>query len=165
MLRNVTISFILFAAKDESHCVVCSEPGDIHKQLFCTSCGQHYHGDCLEFEIECNTVVRAGWQCPECKVCQECRNPGHDNKMLVCDVCDKGFHTFCLVPAISKVPSNGWRCHVGWGVVFLGLLILLFWRRRHSFFIVICMSECNAVAVVCATLWLRKIFTHQNVLF
>lgn len=110
-LTDIFTRFFI-AAKDESHCVVCSEPGDILKQLFCTSCGQHYHGDCLEFEIECNTVVRAGWQCPECKLCQECRKPGDDNKMLVCDVCDKGFHTFCLTPAINKVPPNGWRCHV-----------------------------------------------------
>lgn len=37
---------------------------------------------------------------------------GEDSKMLVCDVCDKGFHTFCLTPVITRVPPNGWRCHV-----------------------------------------------------
>lgn len=103
---------LFLAAKDESHCVVCGEPGDILRQLFCTSCGQHYHGDCLDPEIECNTVVRAGWQCPECKVCQGCRNPGDDNKMLVCDFCDKGYHTFCLNPAMKGIPNNSWRCSV-----------------------------------------------------
>lgn len=105
-------TFTSFTAKDESHCVLCNEPGDMLKQLFCTSCGQHYHSDCLEEEIECNTVVRAGWQCPECKVCQGCRKPGDDHKMLVCDVCDKGYHTFCLSPAIKSIPPNGWRCSV-----------------------------------------------------
>lgn len=106
------VVLFVFVARDESHCVVCQEPGDILKQLFCTSCGQHYHGDCLDPEIECNTVIRAGWQCPDCKVCQGCRNPGDDNKMLVCDVCDKGYHTFCLNPAMQSVPSTSWRCSV-----------------------------------------------------
>ncbi|XP_064643993.1 histone-lysine N-methyltransferase 2C-like isoform X4 [Lineus longissimus] len=94
----------------ESFCVVCDTPGDILEQLFCTSCGQHYHGNCLDPSVEMNPVVRAGWQCPECKICQTCRQPGDDNKMLVCDTCDKGYHTFCLRPAMTTIPKNGWKC-------------------------------------------------------
>lgn len=39
--------------------------------LFCTGCGLHYHASCLE--IGATPIQRAGWQCPECKVCQTCR--------------------------------------------------------------------------------------------
>ncbi|KAJ8272620.1 hypothetical protein GJAV_G00091360 [Gymnothorax javanicus] len=94
--------------QEDASCVLCDSPGDLHDQLFCTSCGQHYHGMCLD--IVTTPVKRAGWQCPECKVCQNCKNPGEDSKMLVCDTCDKGYHTFCLQPAIDSLPTNGWRC-------------------------------------------------------
>ncbi|XP_028283859.1 histone-lysine N-methyltransferase 2C isoform X3 [Parambassis ranga] len=93
---------------DDVNCVLCDSPGDLLDQLFCTSCGLHYHGMCLDMAV--TPLRRAGWQCPECKVCQTCKNPGEDTKMLVCDMCDKGYHTFCLQPAIDSLPTNGWRC-------------------------------------------------------
>ncbi|KAJ8337045.1 hypothetical protein SKAU_G00382650, partial [Synaphobranchus kaupii] len=95
-------------SQQDASCVLCDSPGDLLDQLFCTSCGQHYHGMCLD--IVTTPVKRAGWQCPECKVCQTCKNPGEDSKMLVCDTCDKGYHTFCLQPAMDSLPTNGWRC-------------------------------------------------------
>uniref|UniRef100_A0A3B3Y8S0 MLL3 n=1 Tax=Poecilia mexicana TaxID=48701 RepID=A0A3B3Y8S0_9TELE len=94
--------------KYDVNCVLCDSPGDLLDQLFCTSCGLHYHGMCLDIAV--TPLKRAGWQCPECKVCQTCKNPGEDTKMLVCDMCDKGYHTFCLQPAIDSLPTNGWRC-------------------------------------------------------
>ncbi|XP_077411796.1 histone-lysine N-methyltransferase 2C isoform X7 [Vanacampus margaritifer] len=93
---------------DDANCALCDSPGDLLDQLFCTSCGQHYHGICLDMAV--TPLRRAGWQCPECKVCQTCKNPGEDTKMLVCDMCDKGYHTFCLQPAMDALPTNGWRC-------------------------------------------------------
>uniref|UniRef100_A0AAV2JQ26 [Histone H3]-lysine(4) N-trimethyltransferase n=1 Tax=Knipowitschia caucasica TaxID=637954 RepID=A0AAV2JQ26_KNICA len=93
---------------DDVNCVLCDSSGDLQDQLFCTSCGLHYHGMCLDMVV--TPLRRAGWQCPECKVCQTCKNPGEDTKMLVCDMCDKGYHTFCLQPAIDSIPTNGWRC-------------------------------------------------------
>ncbi|XP_062260006.1 histone-lysine N-methyltransferase 2C isoform X1 [Platichthys flesus] len=93
---------------DVSSCALCDSPGDLLDQLFCTSCGQHYHGMCLDMAV--TPLRRAGWQCPECKICQTCNNPGEDTKMLVCDMCDKGYHTFCLQPAMDSLPTNGWRC-------------------------------------------------------
>ncbi|GCB60659.1 hypothetical protein scyTo_0011173 [Scyliorhinus torazame] len=95
-------------AKEEANCAVCDSPGELLDQLFCTSCGQHYHGACLDIVV--TPLKRAGWQCPECKICQTCRHPGDDSKMLVCDICDKGYHTFCLQPAMESIPTNGWRC-------------------------------------------------------
>ncbi|KAM3604228.1 uncharacterized protein V6R79_008192 [Siganus canaliculatus] len=94
--------------EDDVNCALCDSPGDLLDQLFCTSCGQHYHGICLDMAV--TPLRRAGWQCPECKVCQTCKNPGEDTKMLVCDMCDKGYHTFCLQPAMDSLPTNGWRC-------------------------------------------------------
>ncbi|XP_036452981.1 histone-lysine N-methyltransferase 2C isoform X2 [Colossoma macropomum] len=93
---------------EEANCVLCDSSGDLLDQLFCTSCGLHYHGLCLDISV--TPLKRAGWQCPECKVCQTCKNPGEDTKMLVCDMCDKGYHTFCLQPVMDSIPTNGWRC-------------------------------------------------------
>ncbi|XP_026645202.1 histone-lysine N-methyltransferase 2C isoform X10 [Microtus ochrogaster] len=95
-------------SKEDANCAVCDSPGDLLDQFFCTTCGQHYHGMCLDIAV--TPLKRAGWQCPECKVCQNCKQSGEDSKMLVCDTCDKGYHTFCLQPVIKSVPTNGWKC-------------------------------------------------------
>ncbi|KAM8967644.1 histone-lysine N-methyltransferase 2C isoform 3-T3 [Pelodytes ibericus] len=94
--------------KDDSNCALCDSSGDLLDQLFCTTCGQHYHGMCLDIVV--TPLKRAGWQCPDCKICQNCKHSGDDNKMLVCDTCDKGYHTFCLQPVMDSVPTNGWKC-------------------------------------------------------
>eukprot|EP00795_Rhopilema_esculentum_P014865 gene14865-5989_t len=60
-------------AGSEAFCVLCDKAGEISKQLFCTSCGRHYHGQCLDPPVTLSAIVRMGWQCPECKVCQGCR--------------------------------------------------------------------------------------------
>ena len=99
-----TVSFF----KEESICPKCIKSGDVSELLFCTSCGQHYHGSCLEPKVMPTANVRAGWQCPHCKICQTCHKPGDDNKMLVCDTCDNGYHPFCL--NMSTVPKHGWKC-------------------------------------------------------
>ncbi|XP_035386586.1 histone-lysine N-methyltransferase 2C isoform X4 [Electrophorus electricus] len=98
----------LTRSKDEVNCLVCDRPGELQDQLFCSTCGQHYHGSCLDVLV--TPLKRAGWQCPDCKVCLTCRNPGDDSKMLVCDMCDKGYHTFCLQPVMDSIPTSGWRC-------------------------------------------------------
>ncbi|XP_021566107.1 histone-lysine N-methyltransferase 2C isoform X2 [Carlito syrichta] len=95
-------------SKEDANCAVCDSPGDLLDQFFCTTCGQHYHGMCLDIAV--TPLKRAGWQCPECKVCQNCKQSGEDSKMLVCDTCDKGYHTFCLQPVMNSVPTNGWKC-------------------------------------------------------
>ncbi|CAM9277181.1 unnamed protein product [Lampetra fluviatilis] len=93
---------------EEAECAICDSPGDVSDQLFCTSCGQHYHGACLE--IVPTPSKRVGWQCPDCKICQTCKESGDDSKMLVCDTCDKGYHTFCLRPPMNIIPKNSWKC-------------------------------------------------------
>ncbi|XP_018124496.1 histone-lysine N-methyltransferase 2C isoform X3 [Xenopus laevis] len=95
-------------SKDDANCALCDSSGDLLDQLFCTTCGQHYHGMCLDITV--TPLKRAGWQCPDCKICQNCKHSGDDNQMLVCDTCDKGYHTFCLQPVMDSVPTNGWKC-------------------------------------------------------
>ncbi|TSL47723.1 Histone-lysine N-methyltransferase 2C [Bagarius yarrelli] len=106
--EDVDVQSLFDKSASEVNCVLCESPGDLMDQLFCTSCGLHYHGMCLDISV--TPLKRAGWQCPECKVCQTCKNPGEDTKMLVCDMCDKGYHTFCLQPVMDTIPTNGWRC-------------------------------------------------------
>ncbi|GAA6089178.1 histone-lysine N-methyltransferase 2C isoform X1, partial [Tachysurus ichikawai] len=102
------IQLSLVRYKDDVKCLQCDRLGDLHDHLFCTTCGQHYHGTCLDVVV--TPLLRVGWQCPECKVCLTCRNPGEDTKMLVCDMCDKGYHTFCLEPVMDSLPAGSWRC-------------------------------------------------------
>ncbi|KAK3572354.1 hypothetical protein QTP86_031885 [Hemibagrus guttatus] len=102
------IQLALVRYKNDVKCLQCDSLGDLHDHLFCTTCGQHYHGTCLDVVV--TPLVRAGWQCPECKICLTCRNPGEDTKMLVCDMCDKGYHTFCLEPVMDSLPAGSWRC-------------------------------------------------------
>uniref|UniRef100_A0A673LKA7 Uncharacterized protein n=1 Tax=Sinocyclocheilus rhinocerous TaxID=307959 RepID=A0A673LKA7_9TELE len=108
--RSVLCTEHIELAVKEANCILCDSPGDLLDQLFCTSCGLRYHGMCLDISV--TPLKRAGWQCPECKVCQTCKEPGEDTKMLVCDMCDKGYHTFCLQPAMDSIPINGWRCKI-----------------------------------------------------
>ncbi|KAM6039118.1 histone-lysine N-methyltransferase 2D [Chlamydotis macqueenii] len=93
---------------EDARCSVCDRPGDLQDLAFCTSCGQHYHGACLDVAL--TPRKRSGWQCPECKVCQTCRQPGEDSMMLVCEACDKGYHTFCMEPVIEGLPAGSWKC-------------------------------------------------------
>ncbi|XP_025028355.1 histone-lysine N-methyltransferase 2D isoform X2 [Python bivittatus] len=93
---------------EDSRCMVCDAPGELRDLLFCTSCGLHYHGTCLEITV--TPRKRSGWQCHECKVCQTCRLSGEDSRMLVCEACEKCYHTYCLKPAIESLPTDFWKC-------------------------------------------------------
>ena len=160
------ILFLSYPAGQEALCVVCHTSGRINEQLFCTSCGQHYHGNCLDPPVEVNPGVRAGWQCPECKICQMCRQPGDDNKMLVCDTCDKGYHTFCLRPVMTTIPKNGWKCKVwisrggtdGLGWMKTGFYV---WQglplnegpAAQNFFLVCFTGQACLIVIILADIW------------
>lgn len=65
------VLFLVIA--DSSRCVLCSDsarPGDL---LMCSCCGNCYHGSCLDPPLSPSPLCRAGWQCPECRVCRSCR--------------------------------------------------------------------------------------------
>lgn len=103
---DLTVSLV----GDKANCTVCDSPGKISALVLCSNCGCHYHGKCLALILD--PGVRAGWQCPACKMCQACRQPGDDGKLLSCDTCDKSYHTFCLRPQLSSIPKHSWKCKV-----------------------------------------------------
>lgn len=52
--------------------------------------------------------------------------------MLVCDTCDKGYHTFCLVPIMTTIPKNGWKCKVCIDFcIFNNILSVVFIYLKH----------------------------------
>lgn len=79
-------------------------------QLYCVTCGAHYDAD--DMDIIPSKANRAGWQCPDCKVCQGCRKNDNDEEMIICDRCDRGFHTYCIEPKLTEIPSTeiDWFC-------------------------------------------------------
>ena len=93
-----------------SKCVLCDSSEKLAEQLFCTSCGSHYHTGCLSPPVDSSAMVRIEWQCAECKMCQKCRETGDESKMLVCDSCDKCCHTYCTKYGASTTIDGGWRC-------------------------------------------------------
>ncbi|XP_028398675.1 LOW QUALITY PROTEIN: histone-lysine N-methyltransferase 2C-like [Dendronephthya gigantea] len=95
---------------DDAKCAVCDEVGDLTKQLFCCNCWRHFHGKCLQPEVDILPCARMAWHCPACKICSDCGSSVDDNKMLVCDICDKGYHFYCLKPPVASAPKDGWKC-------------------------------------------------------
>ncbi|KAM6971552.1 LOW QUALITY PROTEIN: histone-lysine N-methyltransferase 2C-like [Tautogolabrus adspersus] len=93
-----------------SQCVLCSDGGDVGDLLMCSCCGNCYHGSCLDPPLTPSLLCRAGWQCPQCRVCQSCRLRGDDVVLLVCERCDKAYHTHCLTPPLDHTLSTGWSC-------------------------------------------------------
>jgi hypothetical protein len=57
---------------EDAKCAVCDEIGDLTKQLFCCNCWRHYHGKCLQPEVDALPSTRMAWHCPICKICNEC---------------------------------------------------------------------------------------------
>ncbi|GAB1600281.1 hypothetical protein Ahia01_000305800, partial [Argonauta hians] len=70
-------------------CITCGKWSGNCSLLFCTTCGDHYHGHCLQPTVAVQPAVRAGWQCPKCKLCLTCKQSAEEGKMLFCDNCDK----------------------------------------------------------------------------
>uniref|UniRef100_A0A3B4H024 Uncharacterized protein n=1 Tax=Pundamilia nyererei TaxID=303518 RepID=A0A3B4H024_9CICH len=91
-------------------CSLCSGGGELGSLLMCCCCGNRYHGSCVDPSVAPSPFCRAGWQCPQCRVCQSCRLQGDEAALLVCQRCDKAYHTHCLTPPLDHTPSTGWSC-------------------------------------------------------
>lgn len=77
--------------------------------MYCVTCGRQFYGE--KIETIPSRTNRAGWQCPDCKVCQGCRLNTDEDKMIICDKCDGAFHMDCLSPKLTEVPSvEEWFC-------------------------------------------------------
>ncbi|XP_068205977.1 histone-lysine N-methyltransferase 2C-like isoform X15 [Palaemon carinicauda] len=88
-------------------CMICEHSSPESSLIFCSNCGNHYHGMCLKPPLTAVPAVRTGWQCPDCKMCQMCRQPSDD---LVCGVCDKAYHMVCARPFGLSLLKTGWKC-------------------------------------------------------
>lgn len=69
VIRNKHYAFLV---GDDAKCAVCDTIGDLSKMLFCFNCWRHYHGNCLQPEVDVSPIVRMAWQCSLCKVCNSC---------------------------------------------------------------------------------------------
>lgn len=55
-------------------------------------------------------MLRKGWRCLECIVCEVCGKASDPARLLLCDDCDVSYHTYCLDPPLHTVPKGGWKC-------------------------------------------------------
>lgn len=55
-------------------------------------------------------MLRKGWRCLECIVCEVCGKASDPARLLLCDDCDVSYHTYCLDPPLQTVPKGGWKC-------------------------------------------------------
>ncbi|CAH0559006.1 unnamed protein product [Brassicogethes aeneus] len=93
---------------ESSVCYTCKVLGDIANLMYCSSCGEHYHGICVG--LAQHPGVRAGWQCRKCRICQVCRITGDESKLMTCEQCDKVYHAGCQRPIVTSIPKYGWKC-------------------------------------------------------
>ncbi|XP_061615115.1 histone-lysine N-methyltransferase 2C-like isoform X3 [Phyllopteryx taeniolatus] len=91
-------------------CVSCSCGGDAGSLLMCCSCGNQYHARCLAPPLTPSSLIRASWQCLQCRVCQSCRLREETSVLLVCARCDKAYHPHCLTPPLDHTPDSKWTC-------------------------------------------------------
>ncbi|XP_068589687.1 histone-lysine N-methyltransferase 2D isoform X4 [Cebidichthys violaceus] len=107
VLFSNTDKFVLL----QDMCVVCGSfgKGAEGQLLACAQCAQCYHPYCVNSKIT-KTMLRKGWRCLECIVCEMCGKASDPSRLLLCDDCDVSYHTYCLDPPLHNVPKGGWKC-------------------------------------------------------
>ncbi|KAM9445066.1 histone-lysine N-methyltransferase 2D isoform 2-T2 [Clarias gariepinus] len=107
VLFSNTDKFVLL----QDMCVVCGSFGrGVEGQLLaCAQCSQCYHPYCVNSKIT-KMMLRKGWRCLECIVCEVCGKASDPARLLLCDDCDVSYHTYCLDPPLHTVPKGGWKC-------------------------------------------------------
>jgi len=88
-------------------CSVCNMFAPGTQLVWCVSCNAHFHAACIKPAITPSPVVRAGYQCNDCKTCQICNHPAED---LTCNVCNKAFHSSCAKPHGLNASKTEWKC-------------------------------------------------------
>ncbi|XP_023139493.2 histone-lysine N-methyltransferase 2D isoform X1 [Amphiprion ocellaris] len=107
VLFSNTDKFVLL----QDMCVVCGSfgKGAEGQLLACAQCAQCYHPYCVNSKIT-KMMLRKGWRCLECIVCEVCGKASDPSRLLLCDDCDISYHTYCLDPPLHTVPKGGWKC-------------------------------------------------------
>ncbi|KAL7075605.1 hypothetical protein ACQ4LE_005299, partial [Meloidogyne hapla] len=94
-------------------CLIC---GSIGKGLegtmiSCMACAQSFHTYCVSIHEKLSmTIIKRGWRCLGCTVCEGCGNGDDESNLLLCDECDISYHTYCLDPPLDCIPLGSWRC-------------------------------------------------------
>uniref|UniRef100_A0A1I8ARR7 Histone-lysine N-methyltransferase n=1 Tax=Steinernema glaseri TaxID=37863 RepID=A0A1I8ARR7_9BILA len=99
--------------KEAPLCLVCGSIGkDVEgTMLACSSCAQSYHTYCVGMHDKMSTtILKRGWRCLDCTICEGCGDGKDESKLLLCDECDMAFHTYCLDPPLTAIPQGSWRC-------------------------------------------------------
>ena len=48
------------ASPNDAQCAVCRSPSNVVNQIFCVTCGRHFHGGCVG--VATGSDVRTAWQ-------------------------------------------------------------------------------------------------------
>uniref|UniRef100_A0A0N5AVU6 Histone-lysine N-methyltransferase n=1 Tax=Syphacia muris TaxID=451379 RepID=A0A0N5AVU6_9BILA len=99
--------------KQVSICLICGSIGkDVEGTMVsCVTCGQSYHTFCVGLHDKLNgTILKRGWRCLDCTVCEGCGEGRDESKLLLCDECDVSCHIYCLDPKLDEIPKGPWRC-------------------------------------------------------
>ncbi|CAF2074249.1 unnamed protein product [Rotaria magnacalcarata] len=93
-------------------CVSCGSFGldEEGRLISCTQCGQSYHSYCAGLNKLSKVILKQGWRCLDCTVCEGCGKPTDESRLLLCDDCDISYHTYCLQPPLDQVPKGNWKC-------------------------------------------------------
>uniref|UniRef100_A0A914X0L3 [Histone H3]-lysine(4) N-trimethyltransferase n=1 Tax=Plectus sambesii TaxID=2011161 RepID=A0A914X0L3_9BILA len=94
-------------------CLVCGSIGkDVEGTMVsCTSCAQSYHSYCVNIHDKLNlSILKRGWRCLDCTVCEGCGEGNDEPHLLLCDECDVSYHIYCLDPPLDRIPQGPWRC-------------------------------------------------------
>lgn len=107
VVDNLENSFIF----NQDICIVCGSIGKGAEadMIPCYQCGQCYHLYCADVKLNA-VVVKRGWRCLNCTICEGCGKGDDEQHILLCDECDFSIHTYCLDPPLSNIPSGSWTC-------------------------------------------------------
>ncbi|VDO46534.1 unnamed protein product, partial [Onchocerca flexuosa] len=94
-------------------CLICGSIGkDVERTMVtCATCSQSYHTYCVGLHDKLNsTIIRRGWRCLDCMVCEGCGDGHDESNLILCDECDISYHIYCLEPPLERIPHGPWRC-------------------------------------------------------
>lgn len=93
---------------EQDICVACGACGTDESPLIpCAQCGQCFHNFCGDLARISSTVLKKGWRCLDCTICEVCGKATDESLLLLCDDCDISYHIYCLNPPLEKVPEVG----------------------------------------------------------
>ncbi|CAK1598526.1 unnamed protein product [Parnassius mnemosyne] len=135
---GVENKLVLCSSKDkfvltQDLCVMCGAIGTDSEGclIACAQCGQTYHPYCVNIKVS-QVIVRQGWRCLDCTVCEGCGTRGDEALLVLCDDCDTAWHTYCARPQLGDVPRGAWRCERCRRCLVCGTRDTRAWRDNYT---------------------------------